>query len=171
MAATGISVEAEAEKQLRSVVALAGAGLLLRGRIREGFALILASQALYRTQLLQVQEALEHGDLEEAAWLAAGYAHHPNLEKRRPLPPPERGWRPLLAVMEREGVSRDDPKGAALYAMAYTAHLGELTALLAVYDRKGIGPTLDLAQAILDNRQTAFRYGLHTVSGPLGKSG
>lgn len=171
MATAGISVDADTEKQLRNVVALAGAGLLLRGRVREGFALVLASQALYRNQLLQVKEALDNGDLEEAAWLAAGYAHHPSLEKRRPLPPPERGWRPILAVMEREGVSRDDPKGAALYAMAYTAHLGELTALLAVYDRKGLGPTLDLAQAILDNRQTAFRYGLHTVSGPVGKGG
>ncbi len=34
-----------------------------------------------------------------------------------------------------------------------------------------IGLALDLAQAILDNRQTAFRYGLHTVSGPVGKAG
>ena len=52
--------------------------------------------------------------------------------------------------------------------MAYTAHLGEATALYTVYDRKGLKPALQLAN-IIDNRSAAYRYGLHAVSGPVGK--
>jgi hypothetical protein len=53
--------------------------------------------------------------------------------------------------------------------MAYTAHLGEATAVYTVYDRKGIKPAFQLAKAIMDNRSVAYRYGLHAVSGPVGK--
>jgi hypothetical protein len=53
--------------------------------------------------------------------------------------------------------------------MAYTAHLGEATALYTVYDRKGLKPAFQLAKAIMDNRSIAYRYGLHAVSGPVGK--
>jgi len=58
---------------------------------------------------------------------------------------------------------------APLYALAHTAHLGEATALYTVYERKGLKPALQLAKAILDNRSAAYRYGLHAVSGPIGK--
>ena len=58
---------------------------------------------------------------------------------------------------------------APLYAMAYTAHLGEATTLRTVYDREGIKSALQLAKAIMDNRSVAYRYGLHAVSGPVGK--
>ncbi len=50
-----------------------------------------------------------------------------------------------------------------------SAHLDEATAVYTVYDRKGIKPALQLAKAILDNRSVAYRYGLHAVSGPVGK--
>jgi hypothetical protein len=53
--------------------------------------------------------------------------------------------------------------------MAHTAHLGEATAVYTVYDRKGLKPALQLAKAIMDNRSAAYRYGLHGVSGPVGK--
>ena len=158
-------VDREVEKATRQNLAYAGAGLLLRGMEKEGLALILASQALYSTQLDQVMEALERGDIEEAAWLAMGYTHHPTLEKREVFRAPQGGWRPILAVLEREGV---DPrgKGASLFAMAYTAHLGEVSAILAVYERKGLEAALQLADRLLETRTLAFKYGLHEVSGP-----
>jgi hypothetical protein len=159
----------EEEKKARQDLAYAGGALLLRGQIKEGFALMLASQALYSMQLSQVMEVLERGDIEEAAWLAAGYSHHPNLEKRQVFRAPEGGWGFIHGILAREGLSHDDPEVAPLYAMAYTAHLGEATALYTVYDRKGVKPALQLAKAILDNRSAAFRYGLHAVSGPVGK--
>jgi len=165
-------VDREVEKANRQNLAYAGAGLLLRGREKEGLALILASQALYTTQLDQVLEALENGDVEEAAWLAMGYTHHPTLEKREPFRAPQGGWRPLLALLEREGVDSRG-KGAPLLALAHTAHLGEVTAVLAVYERRGIDAALELADRLLDSRTLAFRYGLHAVSGPRvhGKGG
>ncbi len=158
-------VDREVEKANRQNLAYAGAGLLLRGMEKEGLALILASQALYSTQLEQVVEKVEQGDFEEAAWLAMAYTHHPTLEKREVFRAPQGGWRPLLAVIEREGL---DPrsKGAPLLAMAHTAHLGELTAILAVYERRGLEAALQLADRLLETRTLAFRYGLHGVSGP-----
>jgi len=128
-----------------------------------------SSQALYATQLSQVMGALETGEIEEAAWLAAGYAHHPSLEKRQVFRAPEGGWGFLHGILTREGLSHHDPEIAPLYALAHSAHLGEATALHTVYERKGLKPALQLARAILDNRSTAFRYGLHAVSGPVGK--
>ena len=162
-------MDREEEKKARQDLAYAGGALLLRGQIREGFALMLASQALYSMQLSQVMEALERGDIEEAAWLAAGYAHHPHLEKRQVFRAPEGGWGFIHGILAREGLSHNDPEVAPLYAMAYTAHLGEATALYTVYDRKGLKPALQLAKAIMDNRSVAYRYGLHAVSGPVGK--
>lgn len=160
-------LDRDTEKAYRQDVAYAGAGLLLKGRVREGFALILASQALYSRQLSQVVAELQKGDLEEAVWLAVGYTHHPTLEKRPPLLPPEGGWKPVWALMAKEGLLPQAEPGATLAALAHTAHLGELTALLVVYERRGLATALRVASAILEGRSTAFRYGLHAVSGAL----
>jgi hypothetical protein len=162
-------MDREEEKKARQDLAYAGGALLLRGQIREGFALMLASQALYSTQLSQVMGALEAGEIEEAAWLAAGYSHHPGLEKRQVFRAPEGGWGFLHGILTREGLSHHDPEVAPLYALAHTAHLGEATALYTVYERKGLKAALQLAGSIMDNRNVGYRYGLHAVSGPVGK--
>lgn len=44
-------LDRDTENVYRQGLAYAGAGLLLKGKVREGFALILASQALYSRQL------------------------------------------------------------------------------------------------------------------------
>lgn len=59
-----------------------------------------------------------------------------------------------------------DP-GATLVALAHTAHLGELTAVLVTDERRGFAKALEVAKAILEYRPMAFRYGLHQVSGAL----
>ncbi|GLV47598.1 hypothetical protein TJA_07680 [Thermus sp. LT1-2-5] len=164
-----ISVDREEEKRLRQNLAYAGAGLLLKGRDREALAFILASQALYTRQLLEVLEVLERGDVEEAAWLAFGYTHHPTLEKRPVMGPPLGGWRPIWRLLAQEGLDPKAEPGASLVALAHTGHLGEITAVLATHERKGLETALKVAQALLETRPVAFRYGLHMVSGALPK--
>lgn len=66
-------LDRDTEKAYRQGLAYAGAGLLLKGKVREGFALILASQALYSRQLSEVMGKLDEGDIDEAVWLAFGY--------------------------------------------------------------------------------------------------
>lgn len=163
-------LDRDTERVYRQSLAYAGAGLLLKGRTREAFALILASQALYSRQLVQVMEALEKGDLEEAVWLAFGYTHHPALEKRIPLGAPEGGWKPLWGLMAREKLDPKAEPGATLVALAHSAHLGELTAFLVTYERRGLATAVEVARRILEERPTAFRYGLHAVSGALPKA-
>lgn len=160
-------LDRDTEKVYRQGLAYAGAGLLLRGKVREGFALILASQALYSRQLSEVMGKLDEGDIDEAVWLAFGYTHHPTLEKRPPLLPPEGGWKPLWRLMARENLNGREEPGATLVALAHTAHLGELTAVLVTDERRGFAKALEVAKAILEYRPMAFRYGLHQVSGAL----
>ncbi|WP_038042099.1 hypothetical protein [Thermus tengchongensis] len=160
-------LDRDTEKVYRQGLAYAGAGLLLKGKVREGFALILASQALYSRQLSEVMGKLDEGDIDEAVWLAFGYTHHPTLEKRPPLLPPEGGWKPLWRLMARENLNSREEPGATLVALAHTAHLGELTAVLVTDERRGFAKALEVAKAILEYRPMAFRYGLHQVSGAL----
>ncbi|WP_135256355.1 hypothetical protein [Thermus caldilimi] len=165
-----VSLDRNQEKKVRQDLAYAGAGLLLRGSHREGFSLILASQALYTRQLLEVMEVLTKGDLEEAAWLAFGYTHHPSLEKRTVYGPPAGGWRQIWELLSEERIDPKGEPGATLVAIAHTAHLGELTALLAVRERKGLARAVEVARLLLDLRPLTFRYGLHAVSGPVPKA-
>lgn len=173
-------LDRDTEKVYRQGLAYAGAGLLLKGKVREGFALILASQALYSRQLSEVMGKLDEGDIDEAVWLAFGYTHHPTLEKRPPLLPPEGGWKPLWRLMARENLNgrdalpvgqtdlrKQEEPGATLVALAHAAHLGELTAVLVTDERRGFAKALEVAKAILEYRPMAFRYGLHQVSGAL----
>ncbi|WP_243028992.1 hypothetical protein [Thermus albus] len=157
------------EKLYRQDLAFAGAGLLLKGRVREAFSFFLASQALYSRQLLEVVEEVRRGNLEEAVWLSFGYTHHPTLEKRPVYGPPREGWKPVWEIMKRE--AQDNPHlsydSTLLSRFAYTVHLGELTAFLVVDVRKGFPTALEVAEKILEHRPLMAKYGLLQVSGAL----
>lgn len=154
---------------MRNALAYAGAGLLVRGKWWEAHAFMLASQVLYPRMLEEVLAELERGHLEEAAWIAFAYSHHPTREKRSLRTAPQGGWRALWELAGKEGTdARSEPY---LLEAVYTAHLGEVIAILETYERKGWNVTKEVLRPLSESRPFARKYGLDEPAGPLPKAG
>lgn len=155
------------EFALRNDLAYAGGELLLKNHFWEGHTLILASQVLYPQALEEVLLWLERGNVEEASWIAFAYSHHPTWEKRALRTAPEGGWKALWELAGKEGLdAREDPY---LLEAIYTAHLGEVIAILETYARRGFERVQALLKALSDTRLFARKYGLDRPAGPLPK--